>query len=206
MEKFFYYKFNTYKKHTEAVFDYVCGDCSNIIEGNVMKIASQLEIPVLMIGLSPEQTNRYFFEIPKDHVGKSWISDMYNDKIFEGEDLSVLWDPETNSEKNLRVFFPFHVWDYDVNTITHKLADNNLLSEENSHPLNTECKILQTMRYIDKKNLGYDPRIGPFSDLVRFGKASRDEFIHRFYNVDLDEKSIEYVKERLKMDLDKLIC
>jgi len=38
MEKFFKYKFENYTKKTKEVFDNVCADCSNILEGNVMRL------------------------------------------------------------------------------------------------------------------------------------------------------------------------
>ena len=78
MERFFKYKFENYS--TKAIFDNVCADCSNILEGNVIKIAAQMNIPLVFIGLSPEQVNRYVYEIPRDHLLESWEMDVFSDE------------------------------------------------------------------------------------------------------------------------------
>lgn len=80
MERFFKFKFENYK--TKAIFDDVCADCSNILEGNVIKIAAKMDIPLVFIGLSPEQVNRYVYEIPKKHLLESWKKMYFPTNIF----------------------------------------------------------------------------------------------------------------------------
>lgn len=200
MEKFFGKKFATYRQLSNSVFDVVCGDCSNIIEGSVMKIAAKLEIPVVLLGLSPEQTNRYFFKIPQDHINATWVPAFYEDPIFTDADRSTLWNPKSEAEKQLSVYFPFHVWDYDVEAIIQEFESIGLLTASEAHPISTECKILHTIRYIDRMQLGYDPRIGPFSDLVRMGRASREELQKAFQQSEFDEETLQEVWSRLDLD------
>jgi|GEM_PF-2420341 len=205
MVKYFKYKFLHYKEVSPSIFDTVCGECSNIIEGMVMKIAAQFEIPYVLIGLSPEQTNRYFYQMPSDHVASSWIKGSFVDSVFSQNDRKYIWNPDSDLEKKLKVYFPFHVWDYNVNIITEKLSSQDVLSEIDAHPLNTECHMLQSMRYLDKLNLGYDPRIGPFSDLVRFGKANRDEYIQKFYHQSVNMEAVRNLEKRLGIEIDSFI-
>ncbi|MGB3222881.1 MAG: hypothetical protein WBB23_08780 [Desulforhopalus sp.] len=205
MDKFFKHQFNTFHKSSDSVFDVMCGPCSDIIEGNVIRIAAQLEIPIVLVGLSPEQTNRYFFQMPKEHLEVKCFNEVFDDPCFGETDNKNLWNPEEQTFIP-QVYFPFHVWDYNVEEIVSELEQHDLLSSEASDPIKTECKIMQTMRFFDEKRLGYDPRIGPFSDLVRFGKASRQEMIEKFYRQDLDHDAIEETKQRLGLKLDGQIA
>jgi hypothetical protein len=205
MEKYFRFKFEHYKEKSASIFDTVCGECSNIIEGMVMKLASQLAIPVVLIGLSPEQTNRYFFRISREHIRSSWIKSSFIEPEFTDRDRTYIWNPQSEAENDLEVYFPFHVWDYNVQKITNALSENGVLDEIDAHPLNTECHILHTMRYLDKRNLGYDPRIGPFSDLVRTQKADRAEYIQKFYSESVDMQTVRRLEQRLNIDLNNYI-
>jgi len=205
MDKFFKHQFETYQASANSVFDVMCGPCSEILEGNVMRIAAQLEIPVVLIGLSPEQTNRYFFEMPREHVEEKYWNPIFDAAYFNDGDRGNLWNPNS-SPLCPEVYFPFHVWDYNVEEIVSELSHRGLLSTEASDPLKTECKIMQVMRYLDGNRLGYDPRIGPFSDLVRFGKASRQEMIEKFYGRSLNPISIRETSQRLGVDLAGLVA
>lgn len=200
MESFFKHKFRLHAENMNTpLFDMVCGECSDLIEGNVMKVAAGLGIPVVMIGLSPEQTNRYFFQVDRGHVQKRWMSDFFDQDSISNGQRRFQWDPKSDAEKNLEVFIPFHVWDYDATKIAEELEQMGLLTQTASDPLKTECKVLHTIRFIDHQNLGFDPRIGPFSDLVRMGQADRLDMMKKFYDFEFDPGILEEVHERLEL-------
>ena len=206
MNRFFKYKFENYE--TKAIFDSVCADCSNIIEGSVMKIATLFNIPLVFIGLSPEQVNRYFYEIPYDHINSNWIKEEFSkEENFHVNDRLYMWDAKTESAKNLKVILPFHVWDYDEEQVVIKLEELGLLSSLNSNPLKTRCKILDTMSYVDKNRVGYDGFIAPFSDLIRFGKAPREKYFNMFYKDEyvVNMEHVHEVTEKLNLDMDYII-
>ena len=205
MERFFKYKFENYK--TKAVFDSMCGDCSDILEGSVMKVAALFRIPLVFIGLSPEQVNRYFYELPYEHINANWEKEYFSEGYFDKNDSQYMWNATTENEKNLKVILPFHVWDYSESEVVKKLEDLELLSSQNSSPLKTRCKILDAMCYIDKQRLGYDGFIAPFSDLIRFGKAPREKYYDLFFGKDF-ELNMEHVNEvfkRLDIDVEKIL-
>lgn len=122
MERFFKYKFENYS--TKAIFDNVCADCSNILEGNVIKIAAQMNIPLVFIGLSPEQVNRYVYEIPRDHLLESWEMDVFSDeKFFKKNDGCYSWRGlEAQGCDSIKVILPYHVWDYDECNLTEYMT------------------------------------------------------------------------------------
>lgn len=205
MERFFKYKFENYK--TKAVFDDMCADCSNILEGNVIKIASSLNVPLVFIGLSPEQVNRYFYEIPRKHILECWaMDDVKTEDDFKKFDYKYSWDGK-DSDDNLKVILPYHVWDYDEEKIVDILEKEDILPKKDSNPLMTRCKILDTMCYLDKKRIGYDGFIAPFSDLIRLGKAPREKYYEMFYGdgYQLNMKHVNEVIERLNLDMENLI-
>jgi hypothetical protein len=166
------------------------------------------EILSVFIGLSPEQVNRYFYEVPHEHLNANWINDEYYDeKYFEQRDKQYLWAAKKESEKNLKVIFPFHVWEYDEETVTNKLDELGLIPKFKSNPLKTRCKILDAMCYVDKSRIGYDGSIAPFSDLIRFGKAPRQKYYDLFFgkNFELNMEHVEEVFERLALDVEKIV-
>ncbi|HHV30581.1 adenine nucleotide alpha hydrolase family protein [Acetivibrio mesophilus] len=205
MERFFKYKFYNYK--SKAVFDSMCGDCSDILEGSVMRVAASFNIPLVFIGLSPEQVNRYFYEVPYDHINSNWEKEFLNSESFNKNDKLYMWNAKNDSEKKLKVILPFHVWDYSEDEVVKKLEELDLLTVKNSNPLKTRCKILDTMCYVDKHRLGYDGFVAPFSDLIRFGKAPREKYYDLFYGKDY-ELNMEHVNEvisRLDLDMELIL-
>lgn len=205
MERFFKYKFENYE--TKAVFDSVCGECSDILEGSIMKIATLFKIPLVFIGLSPEQVNRYFYEVPYDHINSNWEKEYMKSQYFLKDDGAYMWNADTEEKKNLKVILPFHVWDYNEEEIVKKLEELELLTKKNSNPLKTRCKILDAMSYVDKTRLGYDGFIAPFSDLIRQGKAPREKYYDLFYGKDfeMNMKHVNEVIERLDLNMDEIL-
>ena len=206
MERFFKYKFENYS--TKAIFDNVCADCSNILEGNVIKIAAQMNIPLVFIGLSPEQVNRYVYEIPRDHLLESWEMDVFSDeKFFKKNDGCYSWRGlEAQGCDSNKVILPYHVWDYDEEEIVKTLEREDILPSKNSNPMMTRCKILDTMCYLDKNRIGYDGFIAPFSDLIRMGKAPRQKYYDLFYtDYKTNEEHVNEVIDRLDLNMQELI-
>ena len=206
MERFFKYKFENYS--TKAIFDNVCADCSNILEGNVIKIAAQMNIPLVFIGLSPEQVNRYVYEIPRDHLLESWEMDVFSDeKFFKKNDGCYSWRGlEAQGCDSIKVILPYHVWDYDEEEIVKTLEREDILPSKNSNPMMTRCKILDTMCYLDKNRIGYDGFIAPFSDLIRMGKAPRQKYYDLFYtDYKTNEEHVNEVIDRLDLNMQELI-
>ena len=206
MERFFKFKFENYK--TKAIFDDVCADCSNILEGNVIKIAAKMDIPLVFIGLSPEQVNRYVYEIPKKHLLESWEKDVFSDKhFFENTDRFYSWRGiEEKSIDSIKVIIPYHVWDYDEEEIVMTLEKENILPSRKSNPIMTRCKILDTMCYLDKERIGYDGFMAPFSDLIRMGKAPRKKYYDLFYtDYKINKAHVDEVVERLSLNMQELI-
>lgn len=205
MERFFKYKLENYQ--TKAAFDSMCGECSNILEGSVMKVAANFNIPLVFIGLSPEQVNRYFYEISKDHLESSWEMEYLEKSEFKKYDHRYLWNSTLENRADLKVILPFHVWEYDEQNIVDTLNELDLLSPNKSNPLRTRCKILDAMAYIDRKRLGYDGFIAPFSDLIRQGKADREKYYDLFFGKDffINMEHINEVKTRLDLDLDRIL-
>lgn len=206
MERFFKFKFENYK--TKAIFDDVCADCSNILEGNVIKIAAKMDIPLVFIGLSPEQVNRYVYEIPKKHLLESWEKDVFYDKhFFENTDRFYSWRGiEEKSIDSIKVIIPYHVWDYDEEKIVMTLEKENILPSRKSNPMMTRCKILDTMCYLDKERIGYDGFMAPFSDLIRMGKAPRKKYYDLFYtDYKINKAHVDEVVERLSLNMQELI-
>lgn len=207
MERFFKYKFENYT--TKAIFDNVCADCSNILEGNVIKIAAKMNIPLVFIGLSPEQVNRYVYEIPRKHLLDSWEMDVFSDdKFFDENDGLYSWRGlEAHGADSIKVVIPYHVWEYDEAEIVKTLEAEDILPSKNSNPMMTRCKILDAMCYLDKNRIGYDGFIAPFSDLIRMGKAPRQKYYDEFYtNYKINQAHVDEVVERLELDMPGLIA
>jgi Predicted ATPase of the PP-loop superfamily implicated in cell cycle control len=206
MERFFKFKFENYR--TKAVFDDMCADCSNILEGMVIKVAALFGISLVFIGLSPEQVNRYFYEVPREHLKQDWVLDIFKKSTyFKSGDEHYSWQGENMKNDAIKVLLPFHVWDYDEENIVCTLEEQGLLSAKSSNPLMTRCKILDTMCYLDQNRIGYDGFIAPFSDLIRLNKAPRKKYYDMFFGdqYEINMNHVEEVIKRLELDMNSLI-
>ncbi len=157
--------------------DTICEVCSNAIHGIGMVVATQKEIPFITLGYSPDETDHYFYEIPKKEISRSWVPKKLYDESFDEKDRNYFWNPSKGNNFP-RVFLPFHVIEYPgMEETIRKISELGLIEKRKAHPLATNCYLWWLLMYLDIKKVGYNPYVRCISDLIINGKASRNRWL-----------------------------
>ena len=159
--------------------------------------AAQVQAPLLISGLSPEQVERILnlksFESPKElesqsrtHSANFALEDLYSSQ----ERDRYWWNPQRWPESQRpRVLHPFHAWHYDEDFIPREVVRLGLVEPGLDNPLITNNDTIPVMLAVDCIKLGYSSFEPEFAQLVRQGKADRATWLAMF-------ESIEYLTRR----------
>lgn len=172
----FYRKLYTHLiKHPDNYghMDTVCSRCSELFHSATSKIAVEKDIPLIVFGYSPDQVNKYFYEIPGEKLIKNRVPKELLLEDFTEKDRSYFWDPSNYKLDNYpRVLVPYHVIHYpNVEEIESFLRKKRLIDVLT--PLLTNCSLQWLTLYLDIKKNGYNPALPNYSTLIREGKAKR---------------------------------
>lgn len=154
----------------------VCYVCGPFFTGCCLKVATEAKIPLLFLGLSPNQPDNMFFEWGKDIVERRhWIPEIFRSHESTDEFRDKFWNPFKYPQGTAfpRLIAPLHVMEYDAEEIKAKLSGNGILPNRNLNPVITNCALNWPMVYLDTKLLGDNPYIKEFSSKVRRGESSR---------------------------------
>jgi len=157
----------------------VCGHCSDLIESLVVAEAARRGIPYVLVGLSPDEHLRFFFEIGRDLMHESWAPDYLATDFFGAFDRAWWWDPEAHDTVP-RVVFPLHVWPYDEAEVVALCEREGLVKQGNASPLKTNCALIWALGFYDLNRYGYHAYQIPFANLVRNGMADREYWLQTF--------------------------
>lgn len=155
----------------------VCGTCSDLLEGFVIKEAAKRRIPLVLFGLSPDQNRRFTYEIPRTRMEETWVPDfaLTHTKDFTPEFLAAWWNPAKFSVIP-RVISPNHAWKYSEAETIVAVEKLGLIPPKKADPLVTNCDVLWALSVYDARVYGCNVYIFPFANLVREGKADRSKW------------------------------
>jgi hypothetical protein len=150
-----------------------------LFEGEVIRIALQRNIPLILAGYSPGQPepSRMLYEFSPELIrNEDWTPPHL--KVcgeFSPQDLSYFYNPLElpSGTKFPRYLAPYHAWDYDQNQVMQKVAELGLVKRKgHASPIVSNYPINWLMMYSDLKHFGFNPYAPEFSALIREGKAS----------------------------------
>lgn len=181
----------------------VCPQCFHMTSTQALKVAMEMDIPLIAYGFSPAQLRSSLYRIRRTFV----IGTTLRDRIRRNRGFKIgLNDDERRqfdiSIRHMRktpdVLLPFQILDYDIRKIKKTIADLGLIPPGDEHPLRTNCLVNLLMIELDSRRLRYHPYTDEFSQLVREGQLDREEWLT------LEEKGIEEIEngvfEREKID------
>ena len=153
----------------------ICYVCGPMFTGQCMKVAAERRIPIVALGLSPNQPDNMFFEWAQELVKHDWIPDVFKGDAFSDDFKSNFWNPALYPEGTPlpRVIAPLHVMDYNEEAIKSLLEQRGILPKKRTNPADTNCALNWPMMLLDTKLLGHNPYIKEFASKVRKGEASR---------------------------------
>lgn len=151
-----------------------------LFEGNALKLATEMGIPLVLAGYSPGQPlpERMQYEFPRLAISDvDWTPPELKDSgEFSKQDLHRFWNPKLypSGQQFPRYLAPYHAWKYDQDEIMKKVVDLGLISStKNASPVFSNYPINWLLMYSDLKTFGYNPYAPEFSDLIREGRANR---------------------------------
>lgn len=199
----FYYRF--YKKLfnnpvREGYLKTICYICGPLIIGYCLKTATELKIPLVILGLSPNQPENMFFEWDRSIIEKDWIPTLFKTNEFDEGFLSNFWNPHKYPKNTLlpRAIAPLHVLEYNAENIIDLLNKRKIMSKKRSNPVSTNCDLNWPVIYLDTKLLGYNPYIKEFSAQVRRGENSRIYYKILFWIINILVKKNLFKRDILK--------
>ncbi len=151
-----------------------------LFEGNVLQVAMQRQIPLVLAGYSPGQpvADRMTYEFPRLAISEvDWTPpELVASGEFGADDLARFWNPARYpaGSRFPRYLAPYHAWPYDQDETMKKVVELGLIgSSKNASPVFSNYPINWLLMYSDLKTFGYNPYAPEFSALIREGKANR---------------------------------
>lgn len=161
----------------------VCYFLLDLREGDLLRLAMEKGINLILTGYSPGQPDqeRMLYEMPTNRIcNRDWTPyELFEKGLFDNRDKERFWNPKRyHSDTGFpRILAPFHAWKYDQGEIIRKVVELGLISNRvYANPVVSNFTLNWLLMYSDLKNLGYNPYMPEFSQLIREGKASRSQW------------------------------
>ena len=133
------YRYYLTHPNSETYCDRVCGTCSDIIHGIGLIESSKRKIPFVALANSPDQTDHFFYEIPKERISQSWIPKEFEANNPDGINLKYFWKPK-KGDFLPRLIIPLHVLDYPgEEAIVEIISKLGLVKKKDMNSLKTNC-------------------------------------------------------------------
>jgi hypothetical protein len=157
----------------------VCYFWLDIREGNTLRLAMEKKIPLILTGYAPGQPEpeRMVYEMPRKRIAETdWTPEaLFKEGLFQESERKIFWNPfQYPKEASFpRLLAPFHAWKYNQSEAMDSVVRLGLIpSRKHANPLFSNFTLNWLFMYSDLKNLGYNPYIPEFAQLIREGKAN----------------------------------
>lgn len=169
----------------------VCYFWLDIREGDLLRLAMEKNIPLIVTGYSPGQPDpeRMVYEMPQERISKEdWTPhELFDKGLFNDSERSLFWNPHRygHGAKFPRIIAPFHAWDYNQEEVMERVVELGLAKNRwHVNPVLSNFTLNWLLIYSDLDNLGYNPYKPEFSQLIREGKARRAVWRVLFFLMD----------------------
>ncbi|MFX1572779.1 MAG: hypothetical protein ACFFB0_08520 [Promethearchaeota archaeon] len=174
------YKYHFFNHTSNEVFlaRNICDYCSDLIHSIIVKEAIKREIPYVLFGYSPEQTFRYFYEMPHEQVITDWRPEILDSPFFDEDDAKwYLTDGELDNGKLPRVILPYHVIPYREQDIIELVESKEYIKKGHADPLLTNCSVVHAATFYDFNRYGGILYACQYAELVRQNPESRKKWL-----------------------------
>ena len=149
-----------------------------LFEGDAIKLAMDMDIPLVLAGYSPGQPEpeRMLYEFSRNLIENTdWTPpELRSCGQFSDEELGRFFNPNDYPAGTQfpRYLAPFHAWEYNQDDAMRIVVEQNLIdSTKKASPIFSNYPINWLLMYSDLKHFGYNPYAPEFCDLIREGKA-----------------------------------
>lgn len=168
--KLYHYFFFSHNSLERSLTVDVCHRCTDLIHTITYKEALKRNIPYVIIGFSPDQIARYFYETTTEDIIKDG-NPIPEFKSFMQEDDRkwFLTSKDAEQMKNFtpRILYPYHVIEYDENEIIERLESKGLIQKGKGDPVLTNCHVVKAALFHDFYRYGGLTYALQYAELVR---------------------------------------
>ncbi len=166
--KYFFLDFHP-DPNGKALTAEICHTCTDLIHTILVKEAINLGLKYVIIGFSPDQIARYFYEIFSEEIFKDGIPHPKHFKqLLDRDDLVWYLDKHSIVFQDLpRVLYPYHVIPYDENEIIHRIQSKGLIEVGKGDPVLTNCHVVKAGLFYDFYRFGSLPYALQYAELIR---------------------------------------
>lgn len=158
----------------------VCHICTALIHTILTREAIKRDLQHVIIGFSPDQIAKYFYETSKEDVLKDGTPPPELTNIFTKNDLQWYLDPKKITADQIpRVLYPYHVIEYDENEVINRIETKGLIEAGKGDPILTNCHVVKAALMYDFYRYGGIPYALQYAELVRQKKNEDDRIKSR---------------------------
>ena len=145
----------------------ICHTCTDLIHTIVVKEAIKRNIPIVIIGFSPDQIARYFYETTRENIIKDGFLDKKLSHELDATDLKWYLNEKDIAGKIPRLLYPYHVIEYDEVKIIGRIEAKGLIEIGRGNPVLTNCHVVKAAIVYDFFRYGGIPYALQYAELVR---------------------------------------
>jgi hypothetical protein len=202
------YRYYLTHNSAENTVNNLCGACTQVWHSILIRTASELQIPYIFMGYSPDQIEHYFFRVPESKLhSEEWFPENLPAELLTLAERQIFWGSHDIYSCTFipSIIFPYHVWqDYSAKSIREELSVAGLLPISRSSQLLTNCRINWLMIYRDLNNLHYNPYTESVSYLIRNGYEKRWLWKLRYLYGNIILRYGLFIRRELRKTLDQL--
>lgn len=160
--------FTQHDSKEELLTKRICDRCSDLMHSIMVKEALKRDLNICILGYSPDQIRRYFYEISKKEIRKKWMPEFLEHVFLDDKDRDCYVSEEDFQGKKIpRIILPFHVLPYDEEKIIREVVDKELIEKGKTNPVLTNCHTVKTAIVFDYKNYGWISYSLQYAELIR---------------------------------------
>jgi hypothetical protein len=167
-KKLYQYYFFNHNSPEKALTVEICHKCTDLIHTIIIKEALKRNIPYVIIGFSPDQIARYFYETHPENI----IEDGTPLFIFRDNENDLKWYLSQSEKEKMqvecpRLLYPYHVIDYNEQEIISRLEGKGLIQKGKGDPLLTNCHVVKVALFHDFYRYGGITYALQYAELIR---------------------------------------
>ena len=179
-----------------------------------MKEAIKKDLGCVIIGFSPDQIARYYYETsPEETFGDGLARPLEFKKTLDKNNLRWFLDENDTSLDDLpRVLYPYHVIDYDEQEIIKRIESKGLIEVGKGDPVLTNCHVVKAGLMYDLYRFGGIAYTVQYAELIRqkdddgLRKKERKEWLRLTTRVGRNILNGTFNEEGMKSFFNRIGC
>lgn len=186
--KLYKYFFFNHISNDKTLTVEICHACTDLIHTIVVKEAIKRDLAYVIIGFSPDQISRYFYETKKEDTINDGMPHIGLAQCFDENDFKWYLNEEDISGNLLRVIYPYHVIEYSESEIINRIESKGLIEIGKGDPVLTNCHVVKAALMHDFF------RYGGITYALQYAELVRQEYGSQYWK-DLRKKWLRTVNQ-----------